>query len=275
MGHGVCVCENQPPPAPSSLPSLQAGHFCSKASWAFLFWVGGGTNYSRRGHIASANSLSEGVEEDRMERSTLLVQAFMGSFIYAQPLSLSFTLSPSLSQPPFHPLLLLRLDLWLASELWALKQRMKRRSHCLYLKHRLLWHSTGSVPKSPRKQPMSKQDKKERRFQADSTCAVIATARPQAWGLEEQPGSDSLLSAVGSVRWLLGGSHLELSLYNHPLSDLKESNYISSVLFIRQWKTSVHNLDTSVCVNISLKLMRLRGCGNAGGGKSQMFALSI
>lgn len=53
--------------------------------------------------------------------------------------------------------------------------------------------------------------------------------------------------------------------HNHPVSDLKESNYISSALFIHQRKTSVHNLDTSVCVNISLKLMRVRGCGNAGG----------
>lgn len=105
----------------------------------------------------------------------------------------------------------------------------------------------------------------ERGFQADSACAVIATARPPARGLEKQPGSDSLLSAVRNVR-RLGRSRSEPSLHNHPLSDLKESNYISSVLFIHQRKTSVHNLDTSVCVNISLKLMRLRGCGNAGGG---------
>lgn len=46
----------------------------------------------------------------------------------------------------------------------------------------------------------------------------------------------------------------------------KESNYVSSALFIHQQKMSVHNLDNSVCVNISLKLMWLRGCGNTGSG---------
>jgi len=48
-----------------------------------------------------------------MEGYTLLVQAFMASFIYAQSLSLSL----SLAQPPLHPLLFPRLDLRLASEL--------------------------------------------------------------------------------------------------------------------------------------------------------------
>lgn len=46
----------------------------------------------------------------------------------------------------------------------------------------------------------------------------------------------------------------------------KGSNYVSSVLFIHQQKMSVHNLDNSVYVNISLKLMWLRGCGNTGSG---------
>lgn len=41
MGHGVCVCENLPPSAPSSFPSLQAAHCCSKASQALFFeWEG-------------------------------------------------------------------------------------------------------------------------------------------------------------------------------------------------------------------------------------------
>ncbi len=94
MGHGVGVWKPTPASALlSSPPSLQAAHCCSKASRAFFLWVGGGTNYSQRGHIACANSLSEGVEEDRMEGSALLDQAFMGSFINAQPLSLSLSLS--------------------------------------------------------------------------------------------------------------------------------------------------------------------------------------
>lgn len=46
----------------------------------------------------------------------------------------------------------------------------------------------------------------------------------------------------------------------------KGSNYVSSALFIHQQKMSVHNLDNSVYVNISLKLMWLRGCGNTGSG---------
>lgn len=64
----------------------------------FFEWEGEQTT-TRRGHIACANSLSEGVEEDRMEGSTLLVQAFMGSFIYAQPLSLFHSLTLALSTP--------------------------------------------------------------------------------------------------------------------------------------------------------------------------------
>lgn len=101
------MCLWKPTPVSALLSSLPPGCPLLLQSQSSLFlWVGGGTNYTRRGHIAPANSLSEGVEEDRMEGSTLLVQAFMGSFIYAQPLSLSLSRPRSLnpqSTPSFFP----------------------------------------------------------------------------------------------------------------------------------------------------------------------------
>lgn len=202
-----------------------------------------------------------------MEGSTLLVQAFMGSFIYAQPLSLSRFLSLALAlSTPIPPppasqtgfMVGLRAVSTQTEDEKALTLPVPQTQAFMTL-HRI---STEKPEKTSTEQTRQTQ---ERGFQADSACAVIATARPQARGLENQPGSDALLSAVTIVR-RLGRSRSEPSLHNHPLSDLKESNYISSVLFIHQRKMSVHNLDTSVCVNISLKLMRLRGCGNAGGG---------
>ncbi len=113
-----------------------------------------------------------------MEGSALLDQAFMGSFINAQPLSLSLSLSLSTPIPP--PLASqtgfmvgLRAMSTQTEDEKALTLPVPQTQAFMTL-YRI---SAEKPEKTATEQTRQMQG---RGFQADSACAVIATARPQA-----------------------------------------------------------------------------------------------
>lgn len=94
MGHAVSLSLKKKTAPTTLLSSFPPSRLLTKASQTFILQQGGGTNYSGRGHIACANSLWEGVEDNRIGDPhfslRLLPQA-------------SFMPSLSLSLNPFPP----------------------------------------------------------------------------------------------------------------------------------------------------------------------------
>lgn len=93
----MCLWKTTPA---SALLSFPPSRLPTAAPSLFFLWVGGGTNYSQRGHIARANSLSRGGGGGQDGGIHTSCSGFYGK-LYLRPASPS--LSSSLSQPPIHP----------------------------------------------------------------------------------------------------------------------------------------------------------------------------